>query len=106
MDTHSTERGFLVGEFEDANGEVCTIQESSAARSEGLIWLGCKEIGLRKLVPYQGWSDVELENNNPNGIAHTANNRMHLTQSQVQELLPTLQYFVEHGRLPKPDEST
>lgn len=27
-------------------------------------------------------------------------NRMHLRQHQVKELLPYLQYFVEHGELP------
>ncbi len=104
MDTHQTNRGFLVGEFTDANGETCTIQESSAARDEGLVWLGCKEIGLKKFIPYQGWSDVVLENGAPDGVTHTANNRMHLTQSQVAALLPTLEYFVEHGHLPATDK--
>lgn len=29
--------------------------------------------------------------------------RMHLTQDQVRELLPILQYFVEHGELSEVD---
>ena len=101
MDIRSTERGFLVGEFDDANGEKCTIQESSAIRDEGLIWIGCQEIGLKRFVPHQGWSDVALDEGWPEGVDHTANNRMHLTQSMVKELLPTLQFFVQNGHLPK-----
>lgn len=100
MELKQTQRGFNIFEFEDANGEKCSLQESSAARDEGLIWLGCSEIGLKRFEPYVGWSDVVLEQNPPHGITYTANNRMHLTQSQVRELLPALAYFAEHGSLP------
>jgi hypothetical protein len=34
-----TNRGFRRGDFEDANGEACSIQESSAAEA-AFIWLG------------------------------------------------------------------
>jgi len=34
------------------------------------------------------------------------NDRMHLTQEQVGELLPLLQHFVEHGELPTEEEAT
>lgn len=105
MKTETTNRGFGLIHFTDANDVACSLQESSAAREEGLIWLGCDEIGLKKFVPYKGWSDVELENDAPNGVVHTANTRMHLTQSQVRGLLPALQYFAEHGVLPKEMEN-
>lgn len=36
----------------------------------------------------------------------TQNHRMHLDQAMAAELIPYLQYFVEHGRLPDPNEST
>jgi len=90
----------MVREFEDANGELCSIQESSAARDEGLIWLGCNEIGLKKFIPGGGWRDVELRDDGPSGVMHTANTRMHLTQSMVKDMLPTLKYFAKHGTLP------
>lgn len=31
----------------------------------------------------------------------TSDNRMHLTQTMVSNLLPLLQHFVKHGTLPK-----
>lgn len=95
-----TERGFERSEFEDANGVECSLQESSAAQDEGLIWLGCNEIGLKKFVPHEGWSDVPLVNDRHTGVTYIANTRMHLTQSQVANLLPALQHFAEHGVLP------
>lgn len=97
---NTTNRGFRIDKFEDANGISCSLQESSAACDEGLIWFGCNEIGLKKFVPHQGWSDIPLMNDKHAGITHVANTRMHLTQSQVAELLPSLQHFVEHGVLP------
>ena len=95
-----TERGFGIFDFKDANGVECSLQESSAAQDEGLIWLGCNKIGLMRFAPYEKWSEVELEQNHPGGVTHTANTRMHLTQSQVRALLPALTYFAEHGVLP------
>lgn len=68
-----TPRLFRRGEFKDANGEACLLQESSAIRDEALCWLGVD------------------------------GNRMHLTQSQVAELLPGLHHFAEHGTLPEPE---
>lgn len=100
MDTDTTHRGFRIDKFTDANGVLCSLQESSAIADEGLIWLGCNEIGLRKFVPRQGWIDVPTPSDAPYGILHVANTRMHLTQSQVAELLPALQHFAEHGVLP------
>ncbi len=101
IETNPTSRGFERGQFTDRNGVSCSIQESSAADDEGLIWLGCNDIGLMKFTPYYGgWETVELEMDLPNGTYHSANTRMHLTQSMVRELLPLLQHFVETGQLP------
>jgi hypothetical protein len=96
-----TNRGFLRGEFRDDNGHKCSIQESSAG-GNFCIWLGCDEIGLKKFDPNNGgWTDIELEQDRPYGIFHSANTRMHLTQEQVTELLPLLQCFSETGELPR-----
>ncbi|WHZ35771.1 hypothetical protein [Sagittula sp. MA-2] len=97
----TTQRGFRIDRFEDANGEVCSLQRSSAVAEEGMIWLGCSEIGLKRFTPFKGWEDVELEQNmHKGGVGHVANNRMHLSQSQVRDLLPALQHFAETGELP------
>lgn len=98
----TTQRGFRIDRFEDANGEQCSLQRSSAAGEEGMIWLGCSEIGLKRFVPHEGWQDVPLEQNmHAGGVGHVANNRMHLTQSHVRALLPALQHFAETGELPE-----
>ena len=81
--------------FRDSYGAYCSIQESSAARiemedgtvSDGKIWFGM---------------DKE-SNGEPVGKTvdgHKLGARMHLTQTQVRQLLPHLIYFVEHGELP------
>lgn len=88
-----TERGFDVITFTDFYDKECTIQKSSLATDDA-IWLGAAEIGLRHFRPGQGWVDVDL------GSEHyVANNRMHLTREQVQDLLPFLQKFAETGEL-------
>ena len=104
MRVGSTQRGFKVGDFHDSKGNACSIQESSQVADEevgAFIWLGCNEIGLRRFEPGKGWSEVHLENETiPSGVSHVANNRMHLSQRDVTELLPVLQHFAEHGELP------
>jgi hypothetical protein len=103
--TELTPRGFQYSKFQDANSKECSIQISSDYREETLLWLGlkgadpvimatkAKEYGIETeettgWIPYSIPSDVLL------------NTRMHLTQSQVKELIPILEYFVEHGNLP------
>jgi hypothetical protein len=81
------------------------MQESSIVADEGHLWLGCSEIGLKKFTPYQGWENVTLEHDPPNGITHIANTRMHLSQSQVRDMLPALTYFAERGVLPARTET-
>lgn len=92
-----TERGFAYINFKDAYGTECNIQKSSLA-TEDAIWIGAKDIGLKKFIPYQGWQDVEIKSD-PHGISYVANNRMHLTRDDVAALLPILQRFVETGDL-------
>lgn len=98
----ANDRGFYIAKWTDSYGVKCSIQESSLAAEEGHIWIGCDEIGLKKFTPYgnPAWRDVPLEND-PHGVHHSANTRMHLSQSMVRDLLPLLQYFAEHGDLPK-----
>ncbi len=74
-----TERGFNRGEFVDRYDSKCSIQESSLA-TEAAIWFGV---------------DVDFKGNEA---------RMHLTQEQVQDLLPLLQEFVQTGGLPRPKD--
>lgn len=104
MKIEPTNRGFLKGKFKDRNGVECSIQESSSAEAT-CIWLGANAIGLKKFIPGEGWSDVPLENE-PMGINHVANTRMHLTQENVAELLPLLAHFAAYGSLPTWVEST
>lgn len=91
-----TERGFAYVEFEDNNGTACNIQKSSLADDDA-IWIGAKEIGLKKFTPYQGWEDQDTRGDPPYGITFVANNRMHLTRWQVAALLPVLQHFAATG---------
>jgi len=100
MDTKPTLRGFARGEFLDFNGVSCSIQKSSIA-TDDCIWLGANDIGLKRFEPGRGWTDIELEENDPDGISHFANTRMHLSRDQVLELLPLLQHFADTGDLPE-----
>lgn len=81
-----TERGFSFGEFIDANGEPCSIQDSSAAE-DYFLWLGRDEAGDKPA-------------------------RMHLTVERAAALIPMLARFVKTGtiqprtrkkKLPPPD---
>jgi hypothetical protein len=94
LKTKKTERGFKYTEFVDRNGIECSLQKSSLA-TDDCVWLGANEIGLKRFTPYVGWKNVELQMDDPYGISHVANNRMHLTR----ELLPHLQKFVKTGEL-------
>lgn len=97
----TTSRGFRVDRFIDGNDVKCSLQESSRIYDEPSVWLGCSEIDLKRFVPQQGWEDIALPKpTDPEGTAYLANTRMHLSQSQVRDLLPALTYFAEHGCLP------
>ncbi len=75
IDLDPTNRGFLRGDFKDLYGRSCSIQQSSLATKKA-IWLGV---------------DKDTEGK--------PSSRMHLSQEQVNELLPHLQRFAETGSL-------
>jgi len=83
MKFKETNRGFLLAEFEDRYGQLCSIQESSLA-TDDCIWLGVTR-GIPKKF---GGSEQDIQG------------RMHLTREMVSSLLPPLLYFVETGALP------
>ena len=102
MEIKCTSRGFSYYNFDEGNGKTCSIQESSAAE-QAYIWLGCDEIGLKGFIPNgdPSWRDVTDEQMQEKfGFKYIiANNRMHLTQEQVKELIPILQKFVDTGSI-------
>lgn len=87
-----TQRGFAFYEFSDRNEQVCQLQMSSLA-TERAIWLGVKDANPQVLVKGRGWCPYSIPNT---VLLHT---RMHLTQSQVADILPILQKFVETGEI-------
>ena len=107
-----TGRGFVIGEFEDLYGVKCSIQESSLADKPAL-WLGvhkpeikvmsvdAKNLPPPKIVPDEdsgedyGWSNYIL----PEKVCVFS--RMHLDIDMAKELVKTLNYFIENGRLPQ-----
>lgn len=98
-----SDRGFKGGEFIDRYGSKCSIQESSMAATEGdgeghCIWLGINTPECKVLVPGHGWQDVTI----PEDALHSG--RMHLSQRNVRELLPHLQFFAEAGWLPNEEQ--
>lgn len=95
MKATKTDRGFILVEFEDGNGQVCSLQQSSAVRDEGLCWLGVTDPPVMVRAPDQGWENVPL----PEGALVMS--RMHLTQAQVRALLPYLTHFAETGEIPE-----
>jgi len=97
MRIDKTERGFGVLEFDDQHGTECSVQDSSLA-TDDCIWLGSNDIGLKHFTKEFGWQDIELGWSMESH--YVGNNRMHLTKEQVADLIPYLQHFVEHGRLP------
>lgn len=93
-----TNRGFKYVEFEDISGDSCSLQESSSY--EPRIWLGKNNVVPRLFLPdidktKTGWINYPI----PDYVKIFA--RMELNQEQVKELLPYLEYFAEHGVLPK-----
>ncbi len=103
MNIEKSQRGFRFIKFEDANGNPCSLQESSAARDEGLVWFGNdtkNTINVMNHLGQRGWSKVNLDSIYGHGNV-VIDDRMHLTQSQVKDMLPYLIYFAEHGELPE-----
>jgi hypothetical protein len=103
MDLFQTSRGLKGYKFQDRYDEKCSIQKSSLA-SEPAIWLGVEDahpqilasdaykVGMQSSANV-GWIPYPI----PDVV--NLNTQMHLTQSQVRDLLPLLQKFVETGEL-------
>lgn len=88
-----TDRGFGRIDFKDADDHECSLQESSSA-SQPKIWLGLDAV---EVIDYEGTPKViDLK---PLGGNVQALGRMHLTQGQVQDLLPILLCFAMTGEL-------
>lgn len=96
MKVTKTERGFVLVEFKDERGILCTIQESSDAM-KNCIWLGSQKINLREFKDGRWEPRPEFDAGD-----FVASNRMHLTQGQVIELLPFLNQFAQTGNIKEP----
>lgn len=102
-----TNRGFSYYEFEDKANSKCILQESSYAGGYGddsaRIWFGIENPSISAFIPGGGHIDFEppnikFDNNYGDGnVTATVNSRMLLSQTQVRQLLPILQKFVETG---------
>lgn len=90
-----TNRGFARVEFRDRDGEPASLQKSSVA-TENLIWLGVNEPRVKRFYPHTSkpWRELDLS-----GAEHVGNQRLHLSQDNVAELLPYLVEFVRTGEL-------
>lgn len=98
LTTGKTPRGFATVTFTDRYGTECSIQKSSLA-TEDAIWIGAKRLVVKRFKPdYTGWHDVDFDALFP-GQTISGNERMHLTQDQVRELLPILTRFAETGEI-------
>jgi len=103
MKLSKTNRGFNKIKFEDRYKEECSIQDSSLA-TEAAIWFGVDNPSLMMMASHgqengTGWIKIPLHEN-----VTIMPTRMHLTQSQVKELLPILQRFAETGTIGDVDE--
>jgi hypothetical protein len=97
MEKSSTERGFPVIEFKDSYGSKCSLQNSSSA-AKPKIWLGVDDANpqiMAKSIMEDGVGWVKCPM--PEGVTFTT--RMHLTRSQVADLIPHLQNFVDTGEI-------
>jgi hypothetical protein len=96
MELDETQRGFAIGEFKDGHGTMCVIQQSSSVVPH--IWLGAKKLEIQEFKVGEGWKEFKLPEFS---MEHhfVANERMHLTQENVKQLLPLLQKFAETGEL-------
>ena len=115
MEIKKTIRGFSIIEFEDDNGEHCSLQKSSSAMGDK-IWLGIDNAKIREFFPLprkdieDAWVDLDKQyieeklKHRPQNEIHFENQRMHLTRGQVKALLPHLRAFVKTGELEVKDD--
>jgi hypothetical protein len=99
----ANDRGFFLGKFKDRYGSECSLQESSICASEGHVWFGMDNPDLKYFIPHQGWNNVseeEFKSFLPKDAQPLLSSRMHLSQSDIENLLPSLMYFTKRGYLP------
>jgi len=86
----TTSRRFWLGKFRDANGELCSIQQSSSV--DPRLWLGV-DVPNPMIFPGDntGWHPYKL----PENVQCTT--RMYLNVEQVKALIPILQKFVDEN---------
>lgn len=104
MEIKKTNRGFDYSEFTDAYGSKCSLQKSSSAMTDR-IWFGVSEIkprimahdaiklGLDNKGETNGWVDFDV----PKEVLF--NDRMHLDQNMIHNLMPALTAFEDTGEL-------
>ena len=92
-----TSRGFSLYEFKERNGSLCSLQKSSIA-TENCIWFGPNESQITIGYPWKTYTEQQIKEIF-GGKDIVSNSRMHLTQKQVQELLPILQRFAQTGEI-------
>lgn len=93
-----TERGFEVINFDDGNGEKCSLQQSSAFRDDdgagkpgsSLLWLGIDRVQPRQGPP---WRDVPIPKD------CMSSGRMHLNREQVTILMAHMANWLATGSL-------
>jgi len=95
MKYDKTGRGFTLITFDDRYQCPCEIQDSSLA-TEAAIWLGC--VKPPQVLKDGQWQDCDMSVFGRDVVEH---NRMHLTQEQVEKLIPILKHFVDTGYLPE-----
>lgn len=108
-----TSRGFTHMGFEDLYGEGCSLQMSSLA-TQAAVWLGIDNQKVLVFAPAgtdvsvqlnykdgnSGWADAEIGVTGNEHASVLQSGRMHLSQDLIKLLLPSLQHFAAHGKLP------
>ena len=113
MDVKTTSRGFEIVNFLDANGEECSLQQSSAIGNDdgsldnpgsSFIWLGCDDAKPKIMASQASQYGVKTDETSgwipfpvPDDVLMTT--RMHLNRDHVRALLPILQRWVDTGAL-------
>lgn len=114
-ESHPNSRGFQVLAFPDANGQKCTLQQSSAIREcedleavdlpgRSAIWLGCDTAEPKILASHAAEHGIKTEEKEgwvsypiPDEVLMST--RMHLTRPQVYALVRHLTRWLETGNL-------
>lgn len=94
--TNKTIKKLAINNFKDDHDQDCILKKSSSSL-EDKIWFG---VTNPKLMVYENNSKGKcIVTDMPSTFS--VNSKMHLTRSQVKELLPYLENFVNTGNLEK-----